>query len=119
MQTILLGRPIGGPRRVSGGTRGARGASRAAQSRSASQTAAAEERLIVVLAERRRVDALAVVELQPRPLLARLAESNQLHATSTPPSIGYAWPVTNAASSEQRYSARCATSSAVPMRPIG
>src|SRR2546428_3658343 len=41
------------------------------------------------------------------------------HTTSTPPSIGYACPVMNDASSEQRYSARNATSSDVPMRPIG
>src|SRR5688572_27481029 len=41
------------------------------------------------------------------------------HWLSTPPSSGYACPVTNDASSEQRYNARYATSSGVPMRPIG
>src|SRR5688572_21863173 len=41
------------------------------------------------------------------------------HWFSTPPSRGYACPVTNDASSEHRYNARYATSSGVPMRPIG
>ncbi len=41
------------------------------------------------------------------------------HWFSTPPSSGYAWPVTNAASSEHKYNASQATSSGVPMRPIG
>src|SRR5688572_18062264 len=41
------------------------------------------------------------------------------HWFSTPPSRGYACPVTNDASSEHRYSARYATSSGDPMRPIG
>ena len=66
-----------------------------------------------------RIDAIAIRQLQTRALLPRLTESNELHATSTPPSMGYACPVTNAASSEQRYNARCATSSGVPIRPIG
>src|SRR6185503_1237584 len=83
------------------------------------QPAALEEPLVVVLAERRRVDARAVGELHARTLTSGFAMTNQLHATSTPPSIGYACPVTNDASSEHRYSASDATSSGVPMRPIG
>src|SRR5215510_6619338 len=113
MQTILLGRPIGGPRRTPSATRGARDASAPAQ------TATAEKPLVVILAEPRCVDSRAVVELQARPFLSRWSESNHLHATRTPPSIGYASPVTNDASSEHRYSARKATSSEVPMRPMG
>jgi len=75
--------------------------------------------LVVISTERRRIDARAVGQLKARPLASRFAVSNQLHDTSTPPSIGYAWPVTNAASSEHRYSASDATSSGVPIRPIG
>src|SRR5438094_355182 len=83
------------------------------------QSAAAEEALVVIFAERRCVDQTAAGELQPRPLASGFAEPNQLHETSTPPSIGYAWPVTNEASSEHKYSARYATSSRVAMPPIG
>src|SRR5438128_1852336 len=98
MHTILLGRAMGGPSRV---------------------PAAREEGLVVVGAEGGGVDARAVLELEAGPLPAGVAESDELHVTSTPPSMGKAWPVMNAASSEQRYSASCATSSGVPMRPSG
>src|SRR5712691_9725604 len=80
---------------------------------------AREKRLVVVGAERGDVEAPSLVQQNARPLGARGPESNQLHATSTPPSMGYAWPVTNAASSEHRYNASDATSSGRHMRPMG
>src|SRR4029077_20833879 len=80
---------------------------------------AREERFVIVGAERGDIKAPAILQQDARLLATRRPESNQLHATRTPPSMGYAWPVTNAASSEQRYNASVATSSGVPIRPIG
>ncbi len=79
MQTILLGRAIGGPRRTVGSTRGAEAASRAIHRSQRAQAVCREERLVVVAAERRGVDAGAVVEQHARALLAGIAEANQFH----------------------------------------
>jgi agmatine/peptidylarginine deiminase len=49
---------------------------------------AAQERLVVVRSERRRVHARSVRELQPRLLLARRTEPDQSHDARNPPSMG-------------------------------
>src|SRR6185436_5788792 len=67
---------------------------------------------------RPQLDVDALVLLQAL-LLEADDRAQPLHVTSTPPSTGKACPVMDAASSEHRYSAMVATSSGLPMRPMG
>src|SRR6185436_9346725 len=87
-----------------------------------SQAVALEKPLVVVVAEGRRVDASAVAQDQAGLLPPGFTESNEFHGIlreTKPPSMGKLLPVMNDAASEQRKSASSATSSGLPMRPMG
>jgi hypothetical protein len=48
-----------------------------------------------------------------------MGEGRQRHCTVKPPSTGSVWPVTNDAASDASHSTAAATSSGLPMRPMG
>ena len=79
MQMILLGRAIGAPILAPAGTRGARAALPARPPGQRAEAIVRKEAFVVVARDLTRVDAVAVWQLQPGPLAAGLAESNELH----------------------------------------
>jgi hypothetical protein len=79
MQTILLGRRTGGPRRTSAATRGAAAALRSSHARTRCKAIACEKRIVVIGNRGGYIQPRAVAQHDAGPLGARRPESNELH----------------------------------------